>query len=674
MIAYLRFQAKQKWPLFLLYFIIFFMGGVIQLIDVAALNLSYTLTTLYQMALLVILISAIALPLSFMRPFYEKKSLDFYFSLPISKNHQFLSHFFLSMMIVLFPLWLNTLLCGFLLPSSFFLSVLQASSFLSIVYFIYVSIATLIGMQNHRSSDFLLTTIGYFFLLPFFTVCIESYLNSAIIGYQSSFSHLSEWIAPFASYSSLVSSLFSDSSSFVPLLPLLVWFLIGLLSLGVAYRLFLVFPAEYAQEPNRTWYYYPLLMNSYAILFLLLFLSTYNYDLLYPYYSSSPSYVTLLLGILFIYILYILISFVAYKGIKHFIKSSFLFLMISGGTLAINHFVVITKGFGLGTYIPAPTEIQSIEVQLPSPSYLATYPMTNAFYTIDQASDFEAITNYHHAILALLDQPLDSSMTLYQSFVVNYHLQDGRVISRSYSFPSPSMIDVDILTAFYAIDALYQQNSLLYSDDPIVYSLLTNANSTSNQDFSELRTILQEEATYLRFQELYQGHYYVGSLLLSDPSSTSSKGDDGFAYPLQEEIVITDQMVRTIAYIKEQFSLDQPFTNDASMNCTTCTIKTMKVMLPSDYGIENLNVINPMIASSFGYNVKPMADSSSSPIPAPLLGKTIKPEYFELIKKHSYSYLMSAHPLAIVSIEDEKGLLTFYGIDSTLLEDAYFSE
>lgn len=659
MFNYMRFLLKNKWPLAMLFFIVFFVGGPLQILTITSLDQGLQLSAIFFLGLAFIVALALILPIYNFKHVYEKKSLDFYFSIPISKKTQFRSTVLLTNLLVSIPLLLTGTILFFLVESTHQLGVVVGIGSLLFSYTVIQAISTYISLQNYRSHDSFITLIAWFGLPIFLYFILQSYFQGAILGYTSNFQSLG-WLNPIVISSEWISLQFStNATSAITFMMPIVWSIIAIFLFYKSYSSYVHFPSEQAQDVNDKWNYYPFLMNVYMIAFLLLSYSSYNYAYLSNALKSDPTVLfNLIVPVLAIYVFYIFIGFIAKRSTKSFIRSSVIFILALFVSFGFNYSLLSTRGFGYTDYIPKASEVESITVSELYPNYIdftQRYPFVP--YVLTAEDSIKATIEYHRSLLGTLGQ-MTKVYSQYGNYKVDYTMKDGSTISRYFTSTDLSTVDYVVFKNFYSSKEIYSSLYSYLEEDPLYYSSYTTLyyDQFTNKEFvmsEELRSIIKEELHYTHFDKLYEGSTVVTYLGINK-NKYVQKDQYGNSMMNDQVLPITKDMVKTIAYLKEHSMLYYIPTLEEQLD----NIARIDYVNLEESQFGNTKVLNPSIIQQ--YSVPFGKDGSSGTL------YTIKESAYANITPYAYDFLGSNElNLGVLIVTFKNQATGYYAIDKT---------
>lgn len=659
MLHYMSYLLKSKWPLALLFLIVFFVGGPLQILTITRIEQSLQLSSIFFLGLAFVVALGLILPIYNFRHVYEKKSLDFYFSIPISKSSQFNSTVLITNLLVSIPL----LLCGTLLillvdPThqwGVFISTLS----LLFSFTVIQAIATYISLQNYRFHDSFITLVAWFGLPLFLYLILQSYFSGAILGYATTFQSLG-WLNPIVISSDWISLQFSTNyiSQITVMMPIL-WVSLASLLMYRSYVSYVHFPSEQAQDVNEKWNYYPLLMNVYMVAFLLLSYSSYNRAYLTDSLQSD-SYVlfNLIVPMLAIYVFYIFISFIAKRSTKSFLRSTLAFILALAVSFGFNYTLLSTKGFGYTNYIPNASDVESIKISSIYPNYIdfaQRWPFIP--YVIEEEASIEAVIDYHEAILSTLGQP-EKYFSQYGTYDVEYTMKNGSTVVRSFTISDLTSVDYSILENFYSSTEVYANLYSYLLEDTVYYSTYNilyydQFTTKTNTMDSEFIAILNEELQNVHFEPLYQGSNVV-TYLGMNKDKVVQKDQYGNSMMSDQVIPITKSMVKTIAYLEAHGQLTKILSLDEQVD----NIAKMEYVILAENDNGNSKILNPSIIQQYSIPFGKEGITRTA--------YTIHEDAYDAIAPYAYDFLGSKDAsLGVLIVTFKNQNFGYYAIDTS---------
>lgn len=301
--------------------------------------------------------------------YHNKRKLDMYASMPVTKANMFLSRYITGILIVLIPLIILSAISFCLANALFSVSFSDIASIISndlinmvvtsiAIFSMYSFFCMICGTVVHTLIAFMSINLGYPLIV---TIIIES-IYQFIPGMSNYYDETLSYSSVIGTFSPLLGAnyqSFTDTQQPM-LLNIIFWIVISVVFTVLAVIFSKKFKSEYAQES----FLYPL--AKYIIMFFTVTACgiTVGYiSLSYGAYDVSP--IILMFVFIFFSTLasFVLITLIFNKTVKGIIKYSPIFISAFIITTA-TYLIIGTGAFGMDTYVPNVDDIESISFEM----------------------------------------------------------------------------------------------------------------------------------------------------------------------------------------------------------------------------------------------------------------------------------------------------------------------
>ncbi|PXX75828.1 ABC transporter permease [Dielma fastidiosa] len=334
---------------------------------------------------------ALIMPIVINKFMLNKRSVDTYFSLPISRKHLFDVHFFAGLTCIYVPLLLNYLI-GILLLTfrygfySFTLHSLLGLFGIIIITMAIYSINTLIVTKANNMIDSAILIAAYV-VLPFMLyVCSMSFVNQFTVGFTDSmfdFGIMLNFLSPFTILNDFVSSFNDFIRTYTTALEYnLLWIAYeALIIVGFYFWAVNVFKkrkGEDSEQVSNDFFTYPLVVNLSSVL------------LLSMYIIDITDIILTITIVVITFILYLIMHFISRRSMK------------VTPQLIIKYFVILAA-FNVFAFAAKETYFFGINLQTPNVDQFTKLEVS--YYDYD--NDWNGKDNEYEAVILLSNMNKD---------------------------------------------------------------------------------------------------------------------------------------------------------------------------------------------------------------------------------------------------------------------------
>ncbi len=402
---FLKFQFKSRKYLVIFLFVVQMLVGM----GTYALVYNSLKTSVYLSMGLTFMILMIATTLltPYLFSFIQnKRSVDTYFSLPISRKGLLLNNL-IFLFIILFGSWLLPNIISFAIALCIGANFLGILAYFGIILLVEIGIVLFFGtvyLLANNAIDGVIMIIAYSLLPLFLTLAISLFQSVYIIGYSAidlnNIFYLSVPVMACNMFFEGISLIMSDyfygwliNSSFIDIIIYIAWTIF--FGFGL-YHLFTKRKAENAEQNSNHFLAYPSLIYFYT--FILLFVVTYMFG--FNLHSGDELMVSLLSSLLaysLVFIFFMVAQFVYRRKIFISSKVIIFFVVTVILTFAFSELAYTTKGFGLSyayikdheyvtySYRTNVNTIEDEELKAYFMDYIANNPAYNDYEYYDES-------------------------------------------------------------------------------------------------------------------------------------------------------------------------------------------------------------------------------------------------------------------------------------------------
>ena len=502
---YLKYQVKSRKFLLLFLAVVQVLAGFF-----AFLTDSYSSTSCIQLSagytFSFLMISLLVLTPFFFSYVHNKKSVDTYFSLPLSKKELFFNTFFFELLAV-FGTWL--------IPNFFnwFYSWYVYGVGNPLMYLLYILLILLLSVAliSFYSTTYLLANnvfdgvvimLAYIAMPGILLLTINSFMDTFVVGHTplnfELFGYLSLPLMVCSAFFEMMSTIFGTEMPHIfslPYMDIIVSLVMGCIFFVTSYSLFIKRPVENAEQNSNHFFAYPFIIHCYT--FCLVFIFTSNQLFTSHVLGVNRNLFSGLMIYLIIFVLFMVAHFVYRR--KVYIKKSMIifFVIIIAFSTALSECAFVSRGFGLSYAYPrAEKEIKySLEIAVEkieeSPTKEALIKECEDILLNNYDANF--YTDYAHLSIRF-SSPVNGDSKLYQL------LEDYRDI---------------------AIEEYYEKNDDCYGFRSNMW-VINDPNPDMGQTsiFYSFRKVVSEEELKTILADESVSIYYEGYLVKGEETTT----------------------------------------------------------------------------------------------------------------------------------------------------------
>lgn len=464
----------------------------------------------------------------------RKGSSDLYHSLPLRREHLLTAHLISGLILLLVPVWLTAGVTALLntsveLPFIFHINDIGSWALVvSVISIFLFAFTVFVGICVGQS--LLQSVVVYaLLLLPFFLYnMISLFLGHNLYGYSQingiivqnsngvelqSSNNIWYSLSPFARIMELSSSAFSY-------VELLIYVGVSLLFVILSYGLYRKRLAEKTTQAMAFTFFQPLFKAG-VMLCAMLLIGEYFYS------TGGHRKDWAIFG-------YVLGAILGYIAVEMVIRKTWqivriralLELFVYGAVLGLAMYIPTSSWIGYEERIPTAHSVE--RVYAGSNLYLDGGSARKNLYFSQDKAFIAAVLNLQRELVRAhsVGETSGSNKEPQQMISIAYRLDDGTIMTRSYTFPEQPfrtalarvMLSEPYKTASYSLDKLYgtaETISIQSADDNERRVVLTDP-----EDIREFEAVLKEEVLNMSYSEMQAGSYGLGNIdILNKPSS-----------------------------------------------------------------------------------------------------------------------------------------------------------
>ncbi|MET3208159.1 UNVERIFIED_CONTAM: ABC-2 type transport system permease protein [Paenibacillus sp. PvR008] len=459
---------------------------------------------------------------------------DLYHSLPLRREHLLTAHLISGLILLLVPVWLTAGVTAWVnaandLPYIFHMNDIGSWALvISVLTIFQFTFTVFVGICVGQS--LLQSVVVYaLLLLPFFlSSMISLFLGHNLYGYYQisgtivqysngvelrSSNNIWHSLSPFVRIMDLTSSAFSY-------VELLIYIGVSLLFVILSYVLYRKRLVEKATQAMAFTFFQPLFKAG-VMLCAMLMIGEYFYSA--GRQGKDWSIFGYVLGAI---LGYIVVEMVIRKTWQIVRVRALLELVAYGAVLGLAMYIPTSSWIGYEERIPA---AHSVEQVYAGPNLYLDGESTrkNLYFSQDKAF-IAAVLNLQRELVRAhsAGETSGSNKEPQQMISIVYCLDDGSIMTRSYTFPEQPfratlakvMVSEPYKTVSYSLDKLYgkaETISIQSADDNERRIVLTDP-----KDIREIEAILKEEVLGMRYSEMQSGSYGLGNIDILNKASS----------------------------------------------------------------------------------------------------------------------------------------------------------
>ena len=271
---------------------------------------------------------------------HNKKAIDTYFSIPISRKELLISGITCIILVIYVPYVISTLIIG-----GFYIDTLKVIALMLPIVTMLVIVNTLLYTLANNQFDGIVM-IGAYNLIPVFIYVVSSeFIDSYIVGYSSSAIKGILYLSPVGTSMYAYESLMEDGV--IATIPAVFGLLFLVASSTILYRTFLDRKAERANTTSSKFFAYPFVIYAYTFICVMGISANYDSGKLTTFLMDN------LVLYLIIFILFVVAHFVYMRKFYFSVKFPIYYIIICIICISFCNLAYQQDGFGLAYKYPA---------------------------------------------------------------------------------------------------------------------------------------------------------------------------------------------------------------------------------------------------------------------------------------------------------------------------------